>query len=78
MNNILIDTSYSVKIQQERKTNGDYFLSVEKGEDKLYNHFNPTPYLLPSANVYFSSAHEISLGSAAIIENVSIMKGNQN
>ena len=74
-NDLSIDTGYNVKIQQERKDDGDYVLSIEIDETKIYNKFNPSPSVLPYANVYFSNAYETSLGSAAIIENVSIIKG---
>ena len=71
-----IDETYKINIKQERLSNGDYVLSVEKSGTKIYNEYILTPVLLPSARVYFSNDHITSLAADAIIENVSIIKGN--
>ena len=75
-NDLLIQTTYNIKIQQELKSNGEYVLSVEKDGTKIYNNVNTIPYFFPSASMFFSNNQESSLESAAIIENVSIIKGN--
>ena len=75
-NELVLDTYYRIKILQERKKNGEYVLSVEKDGTKIYDNINPTLFLLPSANIYFSKDEGVSLGSAAMIENVSIIKGD--
>ena len=75
-NTLVIDESYGIKIQQERKSTGDYVLSVEMDGNKIYDEFNPTPYLLPSANVYFGYGTSLERGASETkIENVSIIKG---
>ena len=73
---LTIDNSYNIKIQQERMNNGDYILSIEKDGTIIYSNFNPTPFVLPTASIFFSNDYKTSLGNAAVIENVSIIKGN--
>ena len=72
---LTIDKSYKIKIQQERMNNGDYILLIEKDGTKIYSNFNPTPFVLPTASIFFSNDYKTSLGNAAVIENISIIKG---
>ena len=73
---LTIDQSYKITIQQERMNNVDYILSIQKDGTKIYSNFNPTPFVLPTASIFFSNDYKTSLGNAALIENVSIIKGN--
>ena len=69
------ETTYKIEMQQQRNDNGDYVLSVKKDGNQIYNKINPSPDLLQSANVFFSGNHDKSLGDAAKIENVRVIKG---
>ena len=75
-NDLSIDKTYNIKIQQERKSNGAYVLSVKQDGTKIFDFVNLNVYVLPQASVYFFNNEESSLESATIVENVSIIKGN--